>query len=63
MKLEEIREAVANYMRSEGCSCCQNEVAHERHIKRLAELLDVSKYEDGYGYNFHQYTTNPIPKP
>lgn len=50
-----IREAIADYMQSEGCSCCQNIEAHEKHKKRLGKLLNVSMYEDKSGYNFRKY--------
>lgn len=55
--LEEVREAVANYMQSEGCSCCQNITAHEMHTKVLGELLNVDKYSDDSGYEFSKYRT------
>ena len=61
-ELEEIREAVANYIFSEGCSCCQNVEAHEEHKRRLAELLDVPEYSDGSGYDFSQFRTNQKEK-
>lgn len=48
----ECRKAVADYMASEGCSCCRDTVAHPIHSRRLAELLDVPKYGDDSGYNF-----------
>lgn len=51
----DVRQAVADYMWSEGCSCCQNVEAHEEHTKRLAELLDVPMYGDGSGYDFHRF--------
>jgi len=54
----EIREAVANYMYSEGCSCCQDVDAHAEHKKRLAELLNVPAWDDDSGYNFSQFKTN-----
>lgn len=54
---KELRRAVADYMQSEGCSCCQNVEAHKRHASILAHLLDVPMYEDGYGYNFEQFKT------
>jgi hypothetical protein len=57
MKLEEIRKAVADYMSSEGCSCCQNVEAHQRHAAALAKLLHVPKYEDGSGYDFSRFRT------
>ncbi|MCK9544793.1 MAG: hypothetical protein M0R03_22485 [Novosphingobium sp.] len=51
----ELRQAVADYMCSEGCFCCQNIEAHKLHTKRLAELLDVPMYSDKSGYNFYQF--------
>ena len=50
--LAELRKAVADYMSSEGCSCCQDVDAHKEHEKRLAELLSIPPYDDGSGYNF-----------
>ena len=56
--LKAIRQAVADYMYSEGCSCCRDTDAHEEHEKKLAELLGVAPYEDGSGYDFSVYRTN-----
>ena len=56
-KLADIRRAVADYMRSEGCSCCRDDDAHEKHAKTLAKLLRVEKYSDGSGYDFRKYST------
>lgn len=56
-KLKKIRRAVANYMYSEGCSCCQDTDAHTKHEKKLAELLEVEPYDDNSGYNFSKYRT------
>ena len=53
--LSKIRTAVANYMASEGCSCCRDIDAHKAHEKILAELLDVELYDDGSGYDFYKY--------
>lgn len=50
--IEEIRQAIADYMCSEGCSCCRDIRAHEINEKRIAELLEVPKYDDGSGYDF-----------
>ena len=50
-----IREAVANYMVSEGCSCCQDTDKHKEDNKRLAELLKVPEYNDGSGYDFYKF--------
>jgi len=55
-KLAEIRRAVADYMESEGCSCCRGS-DHPEHAKRLAKLLRVPKYSDGSGYNFGKFAS------
>lgn len=54
----EIRKLVADYMRSEGCSCCCDTEAHEKHAEALAKVLKVWKYDDGSGYDFARYRTN-----
>lgn len=51
----ETRRTVANYMRSEGCSCCEG-MEHDEDEERLAKLLNVPKYSDGSGYNFGKYS-------
>lgn len=51
----QLRQAIADYMRSEGCSCCQNTEAHKIHEEQLAMLLNVPKYDDGSGYDFSKY--------
>ena len=56
--IPEIREAVADYMFSEGCSCCRDINAHIEHEKRLGELLFVDPYSDGSGYDFSKYRSN-----
>ncbi len=50
-----IRQAVADYMSSEGCSCCQDIDAHKEHEKILAKLLRVPLYSDGSGYDFFKF--------
>lgn len=54
--LADIRTAVADYMRSEGCSCCRGE-DHPANAERIAKLLGVPSYPDGSGYNFAQFAT------
>lgn len=49
-----IRQAIADYMRSEGCSCCEGS-DHKDHEKVIAQLLDVPMYDDGSGYDFGQF--------
>jgi len=57
--LQAIRNALADYIGSEGCSCCRNEEAHTEAKKRLAELLEVPLYSDGSGYNFGLFKSKP----
>ena len=52
-----LRTAVADYMSSEGCSCCRDSEAHREHEKALGKLLKVKKYSDGSGYDFSPYRT------
>ena len=52
-----IRQAVADYMRSEGCGCCQHRDAHKEAERILAGLLDVPMYGDGSGYDFGQFSS------
>jgi len=54
-EVKKIREAVANYMRSEGCGCCSDGKAHDIHEAILGELLNVPMYDDKSGYNFQQF--------
>jgi len=58
-KEKQIRQAIADYMRSEGCSCCQNIDDHKAHTARLAKLLSVKKYKDGSGYDFGKHESKP----
>jgi hypothetical protein len=55
-----IRQAVADYMQAEGCSCCRNEDAHAKAKAVLAKLLRVQPYSDGDGFDFNRHATNPI---
>lgn len=55
---KQIRTAIADYMRSEGCSCCRDVDAHKIHKEVIAKLLNVKKYSDGSGYDFSLYRTD-----
>lgn len=57
VSLDDIRNAVADYMWSEGCSCCRDTEAHRVYEKRIAKLLGVKPYKDGSGYDFSPYRT------
>lgn len=52
-----LRKALGNYLKSEGCSCCEGN-DHGKHRKELGKLLNVKKYDDGSGYDFYRYTDN-----
>lgn len=54
----EMRRLIADYMRSEGCSCCRDTEAHEKHAEAIAKALGVRKYSDGSGYDFARYRTS-----
>lgn len=58
--IAELRKAVADYMGSEGCSCCCNVEAHHEHNKRLAKLLRVPMHSDKSGYDFSKYREKPV---
>lgn len=55
--VHEVRQALADYIASEGCSCCCNVKPHDEAKVRLAKLLHVPKYRDGSGYDFYRFTT------
>lgn len=54
---KEIRQAIADYVRSEGCGCCGDTNAHEEHKTRIAKMLNVKMYSDKSGYDFSKYRT------
>jgi len=54
-RLQQIRQALADYMQAEGCSCCRNHEAHAASKAILAKLLKVPGYRDGFGYNFNKF--------
>ena len=64
MNLKDIRRAVADYMRSEGCSCCRASDDHEYYTRVLAKLLRVPIYSDGSGYDFGKFESKkPVREP
>lgn len=56
--LRDLKTAVADYMSSEGCSCCEGG-DHSEHKAVIAKLLKVPKYDDGSGYDFNKFKTQP----
>lgn len=60
LDVKTIRKAVADYMYTEGCSCCRDIDGHKEAEKRLAKLLRVPKYKDGSGYDFTKFASDPV---
>ena len=52
---DEVRAAFAEYVYTEGCSCCRSEAMHDAAADKLGKLLRVAKYVDGSGYDFTRY--------
>jgi hypothetical protein len=59
-QLKAIRKAVADYIQTEGCSCCQDIDGHAKACEAVGKLLSVPMYGDGSGYDFNQFATTPI---
>lgn len=55
VKVAEVRRLLADYILSEGCSCCENEDEHDKAVNALGKLLRVRKFEDGSGYDWSRY--------
>lgn len=53
--LETMRQLFADYVASEGCSCCQDIPRHEEVATKIGEFLQVQKYSDDSGYDFRSY--------
>lgn len=54
VRIATIRRAIADYMYSEGCGCCQGEL-HDEHEREIGKLLNVPMYRDKSGYNFSKF--------
>lgn len=52
VNIKTIRRLIANYMGSEGCSCCRDYEQHDIDKKKIAKLLKVPMYDDKSGYDF-----------
>lgn len=55
--LTDVRRLVADYIGSEGCSCCEDASHKEEHLPALAKALGVPMYHDKSGYNFPRFKT------
>ena len=47
-----LREIVAEYRRSEGCSCCRRELEHVAAENELARILKPLRYSDDSGWDW-----------
>ena len=56
--LDALRKSFSKYVKTEGCSCCQDEVPHSIAAAEIGELLGFEKYKDGSGYNFYELPIN-----
>ena len=54
-QIEEIKTAFSRYVRTEGCSCCEDIDGHKAAAKELGELLKFPKFDDGE-YDFYKQT-------
>lgn len=54
---KQIKNAIADYVASEGCFCCENTEEHQKAKLRIAKLLRIPKYDDGSGFDFGKYET------
>lgn len=55
--IAQVRQAFADYVATEGCSCCRDIDGHRAASERLGKMLNVKKYSDGSGYDFYAYKT------
>jgi len=53
-----VRTAVADYMRSEGCGCCEDTDKHQKVKALLGKLLRVPMFPDKSGYDFYRFCSN-----
>ena len=57
VSVADVRQAFADYFKSEGCSCCRDTDNHDKAEAKLAELLKPDAYDDGSGFNWYKYAT------
>ena len=53
--LADIRQAVADYIATEGCSCCRDTDGHDKAMERLGKLIRMKKYDDNSGFDYSRY--------
>lgn len=57
VSVADVRQAFADYYKTEGCSCCRDTDNHDKAENKLAELLKPDKYDDGSGFDWYKYAT------
>lgn len=57
VSVADVRQAFADYYKSEGCSCCRDTNNHNKAENKLAELLNPDAYDDGSGFDWYKYAT------
>ena len=53
----DLRRLVADYISTEGCSCCQDRERHAAAAAALGKALRVPMYADRSGYDFARSRT------
>ena len=56
--VQKIKQALVQYINSEGCGCCENDDEHEAAEKTLAELFDVPRHSNNLHYDWDGDNTN-----
>ena len=54
--LADIRQAVADYIATEGCRCCRDIDGHDKAMERLGKLIRMKKYDDKSGFDYSRDT-------
>lgn len=57
MNKEQIREQVSNLVRAAGCGCCRNDEEWKQAQTKLADILNIERYDDDSGWDFYKYAT------
>lgn len=56
--LEKLRITFADYVTSEGCGCCKNNILNDKASLKLGKSLDAEMYKDNSGVNWNKYKSN-----
>ena len=54
---EQLRRSVADLVTSAGCGCCRDDEGWNEAQDNLGKKLDVARYDDDSGWNWHKYST------